>query len=78
MSFSPNTAGFFEPIVTSDSVPTTYDAIYVGVGGTVILENGDGLAVTFVGVPTGSIMPVRGYKVLATGTTATNLVGLRD
>ena len=32
--------------------------------------------VTFVAVPAGTILPVRAVKVLATGTTATNIVAM--
>ena len=52
-------------------------ALYVGVGGnvTAILE-GDTTSVLFSNVPNGSILPVRVGQVLATGTTATGIVGL--
>lgn len=51
--------------------------VYVGGTGnlSVILEN-DTSAVSFVGVPVGSILPIRVKRVRSTGTTATNLVGL--
>lgn len=51
--------------------------IYVGgVGDLTVLIYNDTVAVTFVGVPAGTLLPIRVSKVLATGTTATNLVGL--
>jgi hypothetical protein len=51
-------------------------AIYVGTGGdlTVIMRGGQ--SVTFTAVPQGVMLSVRASRVLATGTTATNLVGV--
>ncbi len=52
-------------------------AIYVGATGNIsMILKGDGAAVTFVGVPAGTILPLRVRVVKSTGTTATNLVGL--
>ena len=76
--FSPNTAGSFEDATTSDVTPTTYDSMYIGVTGDLALENGVGDVVIFKNVPSGAILPVRGYKVMATGTTASALIGLND
>jgi hypothetical protein len=63
-------------ITTSDTVPQTYRAIYVGGAGnvTVVTEGGD--TVTFTAPPVGSIIPVSVQLVKATLTTATLLVGL--
>ena len=48
--------------------------VYIGVGGdlTVILKE-SGTAVTYVGVPQGTIFPIRPRIVLSTGTTAASL-----
>lgn len=51
-------------------------AIYVGVGGDVKVTTVGGDTVTFVGATAGSVLPIRAKKVFATGTTATNLVGM--
>ena len=52
-------------------------AIYVGVTGNIsLILKGDDAAVTFVGVPAGTILPLRVTRVRSTGTTATDLVGL--
>jgi hypothetical protein len=52
-------------------------AIYVGGGGDVAIVCEDNASpVTFVAVPAGQILPVRVRKVLSTGTTATDIVGL--
>ena len=63
-------------ITPSDSTEVAFSAIYVGGTGNVAVETVDGTA-TFTSVPVGSIIPVCAIKVLSTGTTATNLVGLK-
>ncbi len=51
--------------------------LYVGTAGNVVLiAMDDSVAVTFVSVPAGTVLPVRARQVLATGTTANNIVGL--
>jgi hypothetical protein len=66
-------------ITTDDStnLSETTRAIYTGTGGdiTVILA-GDSEAVTFANVPDGMLLPLRVAKVLDTGTTASDIVGL--
>lgn len=51
-------------------------ALYVGGAGNVVVVGKDGVAVTFTGVPAGSILPVECIRVNATNTTATNIVRL--
>ena len=52
--------------------------IYVGGGGDVRVDmQGGGSPVTFFGVAAGSLLPIRASRVYVTGTTATNLIGLR-
>ncbi|MFV0491255.1 MAG: hypothetical protein ACK5M4_05515 [Pseudorhodobacter sp.] len=51
-------------------------AIYVGGGGDLRVTFVDGGTVTLSAVPGGAIYPLRLSHVLATGTTATGLVGL--
>lgn len=52
-------------------------ALYIGSGGNIALlaEDGD-TAVTFSAVPSGYILPVRVRRILVTGTTASNIIGL--
>lgn len=50
--------------------------IYVGGDGNLAVVTKGGQTVTFTGVVAGSVIPVRAKKVLATGTTATNIVAL--
>lgn len=51
-------------------------AVYVGVAGdlAVVLSSGD--EVSFAGLAGGTLLPVRARRVKATGTTATQLLGL--
>lgn len=65
-------------ITASDSLPlkTRVDAIYVGGAGAVALETEGGDNVTFAAVPVGTTLKFSTDKVLSTGTTATNLLGL--
>ena len=50
--------------------------LYVGVGGDVRVLTVGGDDVTFVGVPSGSFMPVWVTKVFATGTTASSILAV--
>ena len=62
-------------VTTSDTVPfTTPSIVFVGGGGTVRVLTAQGSDVTFIGVLSGSILPVQVSRVYATTTTATNMV----
>jgi hypothetical protein len=50
--------------------------VYVGVGGDIVAVDWDGTAVTFIGVVTGTILPIRPRRINATSTTATDMVAL--
>ncbi len=60
----------------SDDLVQTSRALYVGTGGTVVVRAHDGTEASYVGVPTGLILPVRAVRVLATGTTASDIVAM--
>lgn len=65
-------------VTPSDStvLPTTR-ALYIGTAGNVaVVMADDQNSVTFVAVMAGSILPVQVTKVLATGTTASNIVAM--
>lgn len=51
-------------------------ALYVGGAGDVVAINENGVAVTFVGVAAGTVLPIATTRVNATDTTATNIVAL--
>jgi hypothetical protein len=62
-------------VTKSDSTVLAFNAIYVGGAGDVAIKHTEGgSAVTYVGVPAGSILPVSGVRVMSTGTTATSMV----
>lgn len=50
-------------------------ALYIGGAGNVRLVAKDSGTVTYANVPAGSRLPIRVSRVLATGTTATNIIG---
>jgi hypothetical protein len=52
-------------------------ALYIGgTGDLVLIPRGQTDPVTLVGLPGGVLLPIETKRVLATGTTATNIVGL--
>lgn len=70
------------PSDVTDLTNSGIKSIYVGGAGNIAViglndttNGGAGTAVTFTAVPVGTTLPVIPKKVLATGTTATNLVG---
>ncbi len=73
---SPATSGAaIAPSDTVDLAQTTR-ALYVGGFGNLKVTLAGGDTVTLNNVPEGALLPLRVRWVLATGTTATNLVGL--
>ena len=64
----------------SDStVFTKQTALYVGVGGTVVVKGwGNTATTTFLNVPSGTFMPIQVRQVYSTGTTATNILLLTN
>lgn len=64
-------------VTPSDSTALDFNAVWVGVGGDVAISSSDSAtAVTFTGVPAGTILPVKGKRIMSTNTTATNMVWL--
>lgn len=51
-------------------------ALYVGTGGSLIVTDRHGTTATFANVPDGAMLPIRVARVLATGTTAADIVAL--
>lgn len=64
-------------VTTSDTAANIYSYLYVGGAGNIALVTEGGDSVTLVGVVAGSFIWVRTSKVMATNTTATNLVGFQ-
>jgi hypothetical protein len=63
-------------ITPSDSADNSYRTVYVGVTGDVTVVTPKGTSLLFKAVPAGTLIPCKTSKVMATGTTATQLVGL--
>lgn len=76
MSVASDPASRAAVVTPSDSTVVAANALYIGVTGDValVVRNGDS-AITFKAVPVG-VLKVNAYKVMATGTTATNIVAL--
>lgn len=67
-----------EAITPSDTTPLMLDAVHVGgVGNVALILQDDTVAVTLVAVPAGTTLRARVVRVMATNTTATQMVGLR-
>jgi hypothetical protein len=65
-------------ITPNDSTLFTQEtALYIGTGGDVAVNMwGTNETVTFSNIPSGTFMPILVDKVLSTGTTASNIIGL--
>ena len=69
----------FAAVTPSDTVdlPVTARGLFVGTAGNVaVIGAGDSLPVTFKNVANGTVLPLCVKRVLATGTTATDIVAL--
>jgi len=68
----------YEAVTPSDStdLTTLARAIYVGGAGNVAAVQHDGTAVTFTGVPAGTVLPIAVRRINSTNTTATAIVAL--
>jgi hypothetical protein len=80
MNIYPAQYGSAVAVTTSDTVPISCRAIYVGGAGNVTINplTSGGTSVLFTAPPVGSIIPVElnQGRIMATGTTATVLVAL--
>lgn len=56
-------------------IPVTR-GLYIGTGGDISVTMADGQTLTFVSVPTGTILPIQVSKIRSTGTTADWIVAL--
>ncbi len=69
---------YFRQITPSDSAPVEprFDGLWIGVAGDVVCVGHDGVEATFK-CQAGSVLPISPLFVKATGTTSTNIVGIR-
>lgn len=57
-------------------LPELPKALYVGTGGNVAAQGADGATATFRNLADGTVLPFRARRVLATGTTAADILAL--
>lgn len=50
--------------------------VFVGTGGTIVVTLREGQIGTFINIASGSVLPISITRLWATGTTASNIVGL--
>ena len=69
---------FGAPVTPSNSsdLPYVSRALYVGGAGNIAIRLQDGTDLVLANVPTGTLLPIRAARVLASGTTATLIVEL--
>lgn len=60
----------------STNLTTPARALWVGGAGTVSIVMRSGVALSFAGVPAGTLLPIGLVRVNSTGTTASNMVAL--
>jgi hypothetical protein len=73
---APASDGFAITPDDDEDLPEVVRAIYVGVAGDVTAVLREGATLSFTNVPAGSLLPVRATRIKATGTSASDLVGL--
>lgn len=72
----PASHGFAVAPSDSSLLSETTRGVYVGTGGNIAALLLSGASVTFTSVPSGALLPVRLTKIMATGTSASNIVAL--
>ena len=73
---APARDGFAVTPNEASDLPDVTRALYVGGPGHLVLMLQAGATVTLSNVPSGSLLPLRVRRILATGTSATAIVGL--
>ena len=72
----PAAHGFAVTPHDANLLPETTRALYVGSAGTLAVGMASGASLTFTGIAAGTVLPVRATRVMATGTSATDILGL--
>lgn len=77
MATTNNTGSNYAAVTPSDTTIVGALALFVGTGGNVSVKaNASATAVVFKNVPSGAILPISAWIVMATGTTATDIVAI--
>ena len=63
-------------VTKSDSTVVAFRALWIGTAGDVAVEMSNGDQVTFANVNAGQLLPIAVQKVLSTGTSAADIVGI--
>lgn len=63
-------------VTTSDTDNARYVALYIGVGGNVAVQHVIGTTVTYLNVPSGTVLCTAPIQRVMTATTATNILGV--
>lgn len=74
---NPGSARGHEAVTPSDTVGFSLGnarGLYIGTGGTAVIVDVAGVAVTYKNLPGGTYLPIQCQRVNATGTTAADLV----
>jgi hypothetical protein len=66
------------PFTSGTPTPNLFAALYVGGTGDIAVVDQSGNVTIFTAVPVGTVLAVSGKRVNSTGTSATNLVALRN
>lgn len=63
-------------VTTSDTAGNSFAAFMPGVTGAIAFQNVLGATITLAAVPAYTIIPIATARIMASGTTATNIIGL--
>jgi len=67
----------FFNITASNSTNISFRGLYVGSGGDVKIKDEGGADIVFSDLAAGMIHPIGGQRVYSTGTTASNIIGVK-
>ncbi len=65
-------------LIPDDATFLRVTSLYVGTGGDIAVEMENGDVVTFIGVPSGTVLPIRILRLLEGDTDAEDIIGLKD
>lgn len=66
----------YAAVTPNDATPNVFEALFVGTAGTLKVTRPGGTTVTFGAVPAGTLLRIQTTLVWATGTSASNIVGM--
>jgi len=63
-------------VTTSDTLGNSFSSFMCGVAGAIAFQNVLGTTITLAAVPAYTVIPIATVRIMATGTAATNIIGL--